>query len=485
MHRQSSILAALLPFALACYAVESDVGRLDPDILERINTSPIRRSVRPPESSAPGTHSDAFKAPRMAGEETVALELRGSTLAESVHLIAEMAGVNVYFDAGLDAPIDASFPNVTLDDALATLLSRNGLRLAEEPEGVFYVSSMRGTEPARRAFPLRSVSADDVADQVTELAGQDARVIVDRQQNVVLVDGTQGAVEAVAEYLSAVDQLKPQVLVEVTIVEALLDESFDLGWSGSYADELGDTTYNILSSLASPGNAFSMTVQDEDGNPNATISALRRYIGLELLSAPRVIAVTNTEATVDVVEEVPFIQVTSTTETGDGLGSNVLEEVQFKEAGVMLKATPTIQDQGVLQINIELELSEVVDFFNDIPVLDTRKLSNTFMVSDNETIVLGGLMQDRRRDIDEGVPLLMKIPGIGRLFRRDEDSSERRELLVFVTPRILNPHEAAVMAGHYQDHYREVRGSVGQAIDSPTTDDSPVMTTANSLPSEE
>ena len=186
----------------------------------------------------------------------------------------------------------------------------------------------------------------------------------------------------------------------------------------------------------------------------------------------------------DSVEEVPFVQTTSTTETGDGLGSNVLEQVEFKEAGVMLRTTPVIQDRGVLQISIELELSEVVDFFNDIPVLDTRKITNTFMVADNETIVLGGLMQDRRRDIDEGVPVLMHIPGIGRLFRRDEDTNERRELLVFVTPRILDPHEAAVMAGHYQDHYREVRGSVGDSIRSETTDDSPPLTTVEALGAE-
>ena len=119
-------------------------------------------------------------------------------------------------------------------------------------------------------------------------------------------------------------------------------------------------------------------------------------MGLELVSAPRVISVTNTEASVDVVEEIPYVETTSTTQTGDNLGSNVVEQVAYKEAGIKLKATPTIQDRGILQVEINLELSEVVDSFNNIPIIDSRKLSNTFLVQDGDTIVLGGLMQDRQ-----------------------------------------------------------------------------------------
>ncbi|MFT7677638.1 MAG: type II secretory pathway component GspD/PulD (secretin) [Planctomycetota bacterium] len=461
-----SLLLISLPFSVACSSLESDVAKLDEDILSRISASPIRRPVRPQGMDITPRIPLKPEAPRMAGDELVSLELRGSSLAEAVHVIAELANVNIYFDAGLDKPVDASFPSVTLDNALQTLLSRNGMRLMEEPKGVYFIRSLRGTEPARRVFALRSVSAEDIEEQLVALAGDGGSVIVDRQQNVVLVDGTQGVVDAVAEYLQAVDRLKPQVLIEVTILEALLDERFDLGLSANFSDNWNEGTYDILTSLASPGDAFSFTIQDGDGDPRGAMNTLRRYIGLELLSAPRVIAVTNTEASVEVLEEVPYVEATSTTSTGDGLGSNVVEQVVFKESGVKLKATPTIQDQGVLQIEIDLELSEVVDFFNNVPIVDSRRIANTFLVGDNETIVLGGLMQDRRRDIDEGVPILMDIPLLGRLFRRDEDTSERRELLVFVTPRILNPHEASVMADHYQDHYREVRGQLGEAVNS-------------------
>ncbi|MFT4711251.1 MAG: type II secretory pathway component GspD/PulD (secretin) [Planctomycetota bacterium] len=177
------------------------------------------------------------------------------------------------------------------------------------------------------------------------------------------------------------------------------------------------------------------------------------------MSSPRVMTATNTKALVEVIEEIPYVKVTATTTTGTttGSGSSVQEEVEFKQTGITMEVTPIIQGDGLVEITIDQTVSDVVEFFNDVPVIDRQHLSTTFLVADGQTAVMGGLMQDRRRSVNEGVPLLGKIPVIGWLFRKDEDVTEKRELLIFVTPRILDPLQAAQVAKRYKQSYREQR----------------------------
>ncbi len=463
------ILSILILSLAGCRAVESDVGVFHPDLLQALTQSPIHMPVEEtlePGTPTPGLHSPEESWPTMGGDELITLNLRGTPLQDALNMLAEQAGVNFLLEGELLTPVHASFPSVRVDDAIRSLLEKHDMRLVQDESGIFSVQTRSASARVTQAIYLQSVPAADVAEQLRSLATGDNRVVIDEGRNVVMLDGDRGTLESIQTYLSAVDRLKPQVLMEVTIFEAILGDEFELGLRHSYSDKWDDAAYSVATTLAGNPGAFSMTLQDQDGNPNLAITALRRYVGLELVSAPRVIAVTQQEAAVEVVEEVPYVETTSTTETGDGLGSNVTEQVSYKESGIKLKATPTIQEAGILQVNIDLVLSEVVDRFNGIPILDSRKMASTFLVNDGETIVLGGLMQDRRRDEDAGVPGLMNLPGVGRLFRNDTDSGDRRELLVFVTPRILSPGQAAQLSKHYQDRYRETRKMISKEMSS-------------------
>ncbi|MFT5197740.1 MAG: type II secretory pathway component GspD/PulD (secretin) [Planctomycetota bacterium] len=452
-----------------CQALESNVGVFHPDLLQAMTQSPIHMPVfetDEPGTVAPGLHSPEETWPSMGGDELITLNLRGTPLQDALNMLAEQAGVNFLLEGELLTPVHVSFPSVRVDDAIRSLLEKNDMRLIQDNAGIFSVQTRSAESHVTEAIFLQSVPAADVAEQLQALAGSANRVVIDEGRNVIMLDGNRATLEAIQTYLSAVDRLKPQVLLEVTIFEAILGDQFELGLRHSYSDKWNDAAYNVATTLSGSPGAFSLTLADQDGNPNLAITALRRYVGLELVSAPRVIAVTQEEASVEVIEEIPYVETTSTTETGDGLGSNVTEQVAYKESGIKLKVTPTIQEAGILQVKIDLVLSEIVDTFKDIPILDSRKMASTFLVNDGETIVLGGLMQDRRRDEESGVPGLMNIPGIGRFFRNDNDSNDRRELLVFVTPRILSPGQAAQLSKHYQDRYRESRKAISKELSS-------------------
>ncbi len=455
----------------ACRVLESPVGDLDPRAIDELLASPVAADLDQ-SPDYPWTHeadpeeqqeSQEPPRPRIAGDERVALELRNVPLSEAVHLIAERAGVNVVLDADLSEPVSASLPSVTLDDALSIILAQNHLTLVKEEGDIFLVQRNDGSRPALATFQLRSVHAADVVENLTQLLGPEATVVADTNQNVILVNGTEAHAAMAREYLRGADRLKPQVLLEVRILEASLDDTFQFGITQHFDGSIDGNTWNVLQALATPGNNFSTTF-DKPGDVNVTINALRDHVGLELISAPRVMAITNTQAKVEIVEQVPYIQTTSSVDTG--ASSSSFSQVEFKEAGIKLLVTPTVQEAGILQVDIDQELSEVVGTFLDVPIIDVRKFVTQFLVADRQTIVLGGLMQQGAQDKDRGVPGLERLPGLGRLFRADEDQSKRRELLVFLTPRILDPNQAASMAKELQSEYRQatriMRSDLGQ-----------------------
>ena len=291
------------------------------------------------------------------------------------------------------------------------------------------------------------------------LVGQEARLVVNEEQNFVLVDGSARDVEVVAQYLQGVDRLKRQVLLEIEIVELLLDEDFQLGLSHTLAGvdiDGGPNAVTLLQSLGTGSGEFSLTLDNPNVPLQSTLTALSRYVGVNVVSSPRVLAVTKSAAKVEVLTEIPYIRATVDTVVGDGnAGSATTQEVEFKEAGVTMDVTPTVQEGGVVEVRVEQELSNVIDFFETIPVLDTRKVSTVMLVQDQHTVVIGGLQQNSILEDDSGVPLLMDIPLIGRLFRSDSDTSQKRQLLVFVTPRILDSGQAAALANQIGTEYSE------------------------------
>lgn len=469
------ILPALLALALcasACRQPSIRIPERSGDRFDRLEASPLLLEL-PDEALAEVAHLSNGVLSISDGERFL-LDFPGTPLRDALHVIGTMANVTLLTDAKIDGTVEARFENITLDEAFQTLLRQYDLAVLPGPGSVYFVERLDDPSLVTDFVQLVNVRAEDVSENLTALVSSDSRVIVDNDRNVVCVIGTQGDVATIRRYLQEIDTLKDQVLVEVHIFEVSYEDGFDFG---SVIDIIGTTNGNAASLLSSFGQSggFTTTLADDDGGFTATIDMVRRYVTLDLVSSPRVLAVTNTPAIVDVVREIPYIETTSTTSgTTTGVGAVVQETVQFKEAGLKLELTPSIQEFGYLQIKIAQTISEQVGEFNSIPIIDRRTLDTTFLVQDKQTIVLGGLVQERQSEVREGVPLLMHLPVIGQLFRSDSDSMRKQELLVFVTPRILSPRQAALLTPHYQDEFRTHGDSMGNnGIDLPVPVDAP------------
>jgi len=460
MNRTLTYFAAGL--VAACSATPTSVGRVSSDPFAGQAASPIFADLGDAWQEGPDEEREpAYVTPeraRIPSDEVVSLELRGTPLGSAIHLIADIAGVNIYLDSDRNQLIDASFPNIGLADALDLILLQNGLVLDERTSGVFSVSTSDASTPTTARFALKAARAEDVLARLEGFLGTGAKLIADPNQNVLIFRGPRELADQAAVFIQAVDQQKQQVLIEVGIFEASIDEGFELGVSHDFASGLDSSAVQVLQAFTTSDGQFSLAFQNHNGDLSSTIQALRRHVSVELISSPRVMTTSNSEARVEVLEEVPYVN-TSTTTTGTtgGIGSSVQEQVEFKEAGITMLVLPVILGDRLIDISIDQTVSEVVDYFNDIPVIDKRHVKTSFVVADGQTVVLGGLMQDRRRAKNEAVPLLGSLPLVGRLFGKDEDSTKKRELLVFLTPRVLDPLQAARMAGRYQEHYRDSR----------------------------
>jgi hypothetical protein len=374
----------------ACRHPAVRVPEREQDTTTRLDDSPLLLDL--PEDEADLQSHTVGTLLSIADDERFLLEFPGTPLRDALGVIGTMADVTLLCDASIDGIVEARFEDITLDDALQTLLRQHELTVLPGPGDVYFVERSDDATEVTDFVQLVNVRATDVAANLASLVTEASRVIVDVDRNVVCIIGTHADVATVRRYLQHVDTLKDQVLLELHLFEVSYEDGFDFG---SVLELLGSSNGDAWSLMSNfgKGSAFETTLTDNDGDFDATIDAVRRYVGLELVSSPRVLAVTNTPAIISVVREVPYIETTSTTTgTTGGIGSTVQESVQFKEAGLSMQITPSIQEHGYLQVAIDQSLSEEVGRFNDIPIIDKRTLTTQFLVQDRQTIVLGGLV---------------------------------------------------------------------------------------------
>jgi len=162
------------------------------------------------------------------------------------------------------------------------------------------------------------------------------------------------------------------------------------------------------------------------------LSALEAEGDGEVISTPRVITANQSEAFIQQGVEIPYEQAASSGATA----------VQFKEAVLELRATPLITPDNRIQLELEIKQDTVGEIYQtgrggSVPSIDTRELATSVLVNNGETVVLGGIFQDERNRTQDRVPYLSSIPGLGNLFKRRSNQNKKRELLIFVTPTIV------------------------------------------------
>jgi general secretion pathway protein D len=299
------------------------------------------------------------------------------------------------------------------------------------------------------------------------------KVVASRSNNSLLIRATPEEYDRIEGTLARLDTAPWQVLIEATIAEVTLTDALRYGVQyfleqGSFAANFTNLTGVASQLLApnplNPGFNFLFT----PGSSSIVIDALSQLTDVKVLSAPSVVVQDNSEATLNVGEEVPVQTAQQQSLQGDD--SNILNQIEYRDTGVILQVRPRINSNQAVSLEIAQEVSRVNQQAASsadnalTPTFTQRKITSRINVQSGQTVVLGGLIQDSEERSRSRIPLLGEIPVIGNLFGSTRNANIRTELIVFLTPRVIrNPEDARDVSEELRSRLRSLR----QAEDPP------------------
>ncbi|MFN3904600.1 MAG: type II secretion system secretin GspD [Acinetobacter junii] len=298
---------------------------------------------------------------------------------------------------------------------------------------------------------------------VSSFNGNGVSIIADSTQNALVVKADPQLMREIEAAIQQLDIRRQQVLIEAAIIEVAGDDADQLGvqWAlGDISSGIGLINFtNVGSSLSklaagyltggavglgsAIGAGSSIVVGDYKEGANgsrklygALIQALKSNTKSNLLSTPSIVTMDNEEAYIVVGQNVPFVTGSVTT---NSTGVNPYTTVERKDVGVTLKVVPHIGEGGSVRLEVEQEVSAVQESRGQATDLVTSKraIKTSVLADHGQTVVLGGLISDNSIHSRQGLPVLGDIPYLGRLFRADSKTNEKRNLLVFIHPTIV------------------------------------------------
>jgi general secretion pathway protein D len=288
--------------------------------------------------------------------------------------------------------------------------------------------------------------ANVVSAQTLSIAGSESPVTIssDETNNAILVYATARQYAVIQDALGKLDILPLQVLLEASIVEVTLND--DLRYGVQWFFQSGSSTFDLTNGKTKipvptlPGFSYVFA----QNNINATLSALQGVTTIKVVSAPKLLVLNNHTASMQVGDQVPVA--TQSSVSTDNPDAPIVNSIEYRDTGVILKVTPRVNDSGLVLLDIAQEVSDVSTTATstiDSPTIQQRRIASSVAVRDGNTIALGGLIRDTSTVGSSGVPFLSQIPILGALFGDKQDDKKRTELLVLLTPRVLRNTEDA------------------------------------------
>ena len=406
----------------------------------------------------------------------ISMDFKDIEMADVLRLIAEVSDLNVIAGDEVSGRVTIRLVDVPWDQALDVILLTKGL-------GFMRVGNVLRIAPAevlrqeeemrlqeRRALeqledlivklqPVNFANVQDIRGMVSRLLSARGTVDVDKRTNTVIIKDIPSIVDEATALIKAIDTQTPQVLIEAKIVEANLDFSREFGvtWGfgaqplndafdpSSGPRDLGSDAFRLNTTPTSVGNnatfmnpltagptgLFNIAgfLLDEKINLDLQLQAAEVNGDGKVISSPRVVTLDNSQATIEQGVSIPF----QTFENGDA-------QLEFVDAVLKLDVTPhiTADRSIVMEVNVSRNAPDDSVFtLTGSPAISKNQVDTETLVKDGQTLVIGGIYVIDKSERQSRVPYLHSIPIIGALFRSNEISDSRKELLIFVTPRVV------------------------------------------------
>jgi general secretion pathway protein D len=303
------------------------------------------------------------------------------------------------------------------------------------------------------------------------------KIMVDEARNGVIFTGSAEEYAQFRTLVQQMDRAPLQVMIEATIAEVNLKQGESLGMVFNFAAR-GDNSLN-QTTVKSDGTGIFFSLIRDHGSILSQINALSDYNRLQILSSPRLVTSSGKPAAITVGTQVPIITTQEASPTGGVVGGNtsILQSIQYRNTGIILNINPTINSNRRVELTVSQEVSDAQQ--NNIsgvqsPLIINRSLQTTLSLDDGQTALLGGMISENYSKGNSGIPYLKDIPILGNLFKNQSSSLQRTELIVLLTPYIIDSSETAAQV---RDAFRTKLGE--WAAPTPAEADAPRPTSTS------
>ncbi|MGI8559867.1 MAG: secretin N-terminal domain-containing protein [Luteimonas sp.] len=299
------------------------------------------------------------------------------------------------------------------------------------------------------------------------------RLVVDEPRNALIFQGDASDWGRLLPLVKQMDKAARQVMIEVTIAEVSLDDNEEFGITWLAKNDVGRFNGTLTSGvLAGATGSFSglTYLLDVAGQARAQLRAFAEDNRVTVLSTPRLMVKSGSEASIDVGTEVPTISSQSASAQQIDGTSNILQTIQYRKTGIILNIKPIIYSDDRVDLEIRQEVSEALPLGTDSsvqsPSIFNRAVSTSLSLRDGSSILIGGLMSSRGTVVDGGVPYLKDIPILGNAFKSQSRRKNRTELILMIVPYIVeSDHQATALTRSLGERY--------ELLDLPRTQPAP------------
>ncbi len=400
-----------------------------------------------------------------------------ASIADVVTGFAAFSGRNIILGKGITGEVTAEIRNQPWPEAFAAILAAQGLTAQEMTGGIIRVdapatlAALDSLEPLEtRTVRLNYKQADSLVKVVESVVTKNrGRVVAATSSNALVITDTRSRIQGVVDFVSGMDLRTPQVSIQAKIIFVdrrnleQLGLKYDLGSRSQFFNKLVQRTNangesyeaneniidlggNSLSGIANAdanitGSALDLVFSTAIGGFSLTsfLQALERVELSDVQAEPLITTLDNQQADILVGDEIPLRVVDASSQAGSGTGTP-RSTVQFKETGIRLTVTPHVTNNRQILMNLKTERSSVQTLAAaDLGfTIQKQQATNQLLVNDGETSVIGGLTVTTVTRSRSGIPLLSGLPVIGKMFSYSSDDESRRDLIILVTPRIVD-----------------------------------------------
>lgn len=404
----------------------------------------------------------------------IKLDFTNADVRTVVRAIADIVGLNVVFDPEVKGTVSVRFLTpVDWEEALKAVLEPLGFTYVREKDYIRVTSKKKlleemAAEPVHTYIvPLNYAYAEEVAKVIEKyLNAEDKKgrklntkelVEVDERTNSLILKVTKSHYEKIMEIIKHTDKMTKQVSIEakIVLIDTSLEKQLGVNWSlaawGSGSDLYKAGSFQANDAVVIPGittnsmgNAATMPLQpytlavgilkkDQSLRAELAIKASELTGDGKLVSQPKVVTLDNKEAVIEQGMEIPY----------KVIDENGNISTEFKKASLILKVKPHVTNDNKIMLDLEIKKDKpnydyVAITGNTEPAIDTRNVKTQIMVNNGDTLVIGGIYEQEKSKSKAGIPLLSKIPLLGWLFKNEVVKNSNSQLLIFITPKVIN-----------------------------------------------